>query len=169
MKKLIAALVLALGLIFVSATPVAAAETCVDKIISPIIQLPIQVCINVPGVPTIPPVTVPPIVPPVIVPPVKVPPVVAPPVTKPTKPTPTVTRAPSKPVPTRSSVKPAPTTPFIPLPTPYDNDHAESHVQELEFPLAVMVVLTAILFGGYELFTFFTARRAKRLARKENV
>lgn len=180
MKKIFAAVLLALSLVFLVPGSAARADVnCVDKILDPIIGLPITVCVDVPLVPTLPiggqqPVPVPP----VVQPPVTVPPVVQPPgTTTPSVPAQTGTApapvlpgasVPSSPVPTPQAPVPTPTEtagPSGPLEPPHTPESdLESDIEEaLVFPAVIFVLFLTILFGGYRLYEFLATRRRNKL------
>jgi hypothetical protein len=180
-KKIAAAFILAAPLVIMGVPSTAvAAQTCVDKVLDPIIQLPIRVCVDVPGVPTVPPL-----------PGLPSGPIVVPPITPPSIPS-----TPSRPAPPAVPSTPlSPASPVVPVEpsapdspatgashstteqkpskvhlTPTPSDDAERHFQELAFPFAFMLALFTVLFGGYQIFSFAATRREKKkLAELEKV
>lgn len=181
MKKIAAALLLALTITITAPTAARAAENCVGDILEPTLGgLPIEVCVDVPLVPELDPIDVP-VVPPIKVPTIPVPPVVQPPsvdpgtgnpdvppaTEQPTKRNPEKVTTPKKKT-ERVAEKPQKVEQVAPvvkeeehqLPPP---EVRQTEFEELAFPLAFMMLLVAIGFGATQLFNFFSTKKAKQV------
>lgn len=151
MKKYIITAALALGLT-VSGASAASAAVCVDEILSPIITLPIKVCV--------PDIDIPPIdVPPIDIPPIDIPPIDVPELPGTEEPSvPPVPGTPTTPAPPSTS---EPTAPVLerPVEHPTPEERAISRLAERFFPVAVFLAFLAFLFGASRAFSYFQQRR----------
>ena len=175
LKRFVIATVLAATLVGAS-TPAYAEETCVGDLVT----LPVDVCVNVPGVPPVREIVdplIPPVLEPVLPQPVPAAPPLPPPL--PLEPAP---ESPAEPVTQPATPAPAVTPPAVdrdPRPIPdsnpipaTDRDPRPNFVEKifekkLTFPFLIFVVLVAILFGGSQAYKFFLDMRAKGLDKKK--